>query len=304
MPQIAANGLSFEYQDVGPRGGEAVLLIMGLGGQMTRWPPAMIEALTGRGFRVVSFDNRDVGLSAKLEAAGPPDIPAVLEAMARGAKPPVAYTLHDMAADAAGVLEALGIARAHIVGASMGGMIAQLVAADHPAKTASLTSIMSTTGNPELPRATPEAMAVITQRGPDPRQDLEGFLAHTVKGARTIGSPAWPGNEAEIRERALSDFRRSFYPVGFARQYAAVIATGDWRERLKRITAPTVIVHGADDPLVPLEGGRDTAANIAGAELVVIEGMGHDLPVPVLPRIVEAIARAAERAGKEGRAAA
>ena len=296
MARATANGLELEYDVFGDENGEPLLLIMGLGGQMTRWPVSLIDKLTARGFRVIRFDNRDVGLSQKLDAAGPPDIPAIIRALGEGKKPPAAYTLDDMAADAVGLLDALKIARAHIVGASMGGMIAQLVAADYPDRALSLTSIMSTTGAPDLARATPEAMAVLNDRGPDPLTDFEGFLTHSVKGSRVIGSPAYPADEAELREQAAAYYRRCYYPVGFLRQYAAVMASPDRRPRLKNVTAPTVVVHGDADPLVPLAGGRDTAQHIAGAELDIISGMGHDLPAPLYDRIVAAIVRAAERA--------
>lgn len=295
MSRTQANGIEIEYQSQGDPKAEVILLIMGLGAQLTRWPKALIDALTDRGFRVISFDNRDVGLSEKLESAGPPDIGAIVEALREGRKPPAAYTLDDMASDAVGLMDALGIARAHVVGASMGGMIAQLVAADHADRVLSLTSIMSTTGNPELPRATPEALAVLNDRGPDPKVDFEGFLAHSVKGSKTVGSPAFPPDEAEQRERAANDFRRSYYPPGFARQYAAVIASPDRRAKLAKVRAPTVVVHGEADPLVPVAGGRDTAQNIPGAELEIIAGMGHDLPAALHGKIVAAILRAVER---------
>ncbi|MET0273281.1 MAG: alpha/beta hydrolase, partial [Phenylobacterium sp.] len=197
---------------------------------------------------------------------------------------------------AVGLLDALGIARAHIVGASLGGMVAQLVAADHPERTLSLTSIMSTTGNRALPPAKPEAIAVLNDRGPDPATDLEGFLAHSFKGAVAIGSPGYPPDPATQREQALASYNRSFYPPGFARQYAAALASADRRPKLAGITAPTVVIHGADDPLVPLTGGQDTAENIPGAELVVIPGMGHDFPPQLYDTVVEAIMTAVERA--------
>jgi pimeloyl-ACP methyl ester carboxylesterase len=296
MPQIKANGITLEYESRGDSNGEAILLIMGLGGQMTRWSPAFTDKLVARGYRVITFDNRDVGLSEKIEAAGAPDMGAVMSAVAAGQKAPVAYTLSDMAADAAGLLDALGIARAHIVGASMGGMIAQLVAADYPDHTLSLTSIMSTTGNPDLPRPSPEAMAVINTRGPDPQVDLEGYIAHGVKGSRTIGSPLYPPDEAELRMRILADYRRSFYPVGFLRQYACVLASPDRRPKLATVTAPTMVVHGEADPLAPVEGGRDTAVSIPGAQLQIIPGMGHDLPPALYDTLVEAIVGVARRA--------
>lgn len=296
MPQIHANGIKLEYEIVGDAGAEPLLAIMGLGAQMTRWPLEFRRRLANRGFRVVSFDNRDVGLSEKIEAAGAPDLGAVVKALSEGRRPQVAYTLAEMAADAAGLLEALDVERAHVVGASMGGMIAQLVAADHPERVLSLTSIMSSTGNPALPRATPEASAVLAERGPDPHQDLEAFLAHSVRSARTIGSPAYPQDEAALRERALTDFRRSFYPVGFQRQYAAIMASPDRRPKLAGIKAPAMVVHGEADPLVPVAGGRDTAQNIPGAELRIIPGMGHDLPPALYDEIIDAIAAVAARA--------
>jgi pimeloyl-ACP methyl ester carboxylesterase len=175
MPQVKANGLEIYYESHGPQTAEPILLIMGLGAQMSRWSPELIGKLTSAGHRVIAFDNRDVGLSEKLDAAGAPDMRAVVLALRDGRKPDVRYTLDDMAADAAGLLDALGVEKAHIVGASMGGMIAQLVAADYPHKTLSLTSIMSTTGNPDLPRATPEALARLHTPAPDPTNDLGGF---------------------------------------------------------------------------------------------------------------------------------
>lgn len=295
MPQIAANGIRLEYESHGDPAAEPILLIMGLGAQMTRWPDGFIDRLVDRGHRVIRYDNRDVGLSEKIEHAGAPDIPAMLEALAAGRKPPVAYTLDEMAADAVGLLDALEVGKAHIVGASMGGMIAQLVAADYPERVLSLTSIMSNTGNPGLPRPKPEAIAVLNNRGPDPTQDLEGFLAHSYASSKAIGSPAYPTDEASHRERTLAEFRRSFYPVGFSRQYAGVMASPDRRPKLGGIAAPTVVVHGVDDALVPVEGGRDTAANIPGAELHEIPGMGHDIPSPLYDAIVGSIMRAVER---------
>ncbi len=294
MAQVQANGISITYDSFGSDKAPPVLLIMGLGAQMTRWRPEFCEQLAARGFRVIRFDNRDAGLSTHLIDAGVPDMAEVAAAMQKGEKPDVPYTLSDMAADATGLLDALGLARAHIVGASMGGMIAQLVAADHPGHTLSLTSIMSTTGNPALPRATPEAMAVLTNRPPHP-SDEEAYLAHSLAAARVIGSPAYPVDEAVQRTQSLADVKRCYEPTGFARQIAAVTATGDRRAKLKTITAPTVVVHGAADPLVPVQGGHDTAENIPGAELVVIPGMGHDLPPVLYDTLIDAIVSVAER---------
>jgi len=294
MPQIKANGINLEYVSYGPESAQTVLLIMGLGAQMTRWPLPLVQQFVARGYRVVTFDNRDVGLSHKFDDAGPADIAAVMAARMKGEKPPAAYTLDDMADDAAGLLDALKIAKAHIVGASMGGMIAQVVAARHPEKTLSLTSIMSTTGNPALPPAKPEAMAVLMTRPQS--DDFKTMVEHSVKAQLITGSPGYPPDPAMLKRQAIADLNRSTYPVGFTRQMAAIMASGDRREALKTITAPTIVVHGSDDPLVPVEGGRDTAANIAGAELIEIPGMGHDLPAQLYGQVVDAVDKVAKKA--------
>jgi pimeloyl-ACP methyl ester carboxylesterase len=294
MARIHANGIDIEYEEFGPNTGTPILLIMGLVAQLTRWPLEFIEILTSRGYRVIRYDNRDVGLSQKFDSAGPADVVKMMTELAEGKKPSAAYTLEDMANDAAGLLDALRIDKAHIVGASLGGAIGQLVAANHPGKTLSFTSIMSSTGNSTLPPAKPEAMAVILNR--PPAGDLEATIEAAVKASKTIGSPGYPSDEKEIRRRVAEDFKRSNYPAGFSRQAAAALVNGDRRAALKRIKAPTVVIHGADDPLVPIEGGRDTAANIAGAELIEIPGMGHDLPAALYSKIVDAIESVAKRA--------
>lgn len=286
MTQTTANGITLEQERFGDPSDPAVLLIMGLGAQLTRWPLPLVNALVAEGFHVIRFDNRDVGLSQKFDAAGVPDLAAIAAALGRGERPQTPYSLDDMAADAAGLLDAMGIAGAHVVGASMGGMIAQLVAANHPERTLSLTSIMSSSGNPALPRSTPEATAVLMTR---PKSgDMADIVAHGVNAAKVVGSPGYPVDEAVLAERIRADAERMSYPPGFARQMAAIYANGDRRARLKTITAPTVVIHGADDPLVPVEAGRDTAASIPGARLVEIAGMGHDLPLPLVPEIVAA----------------
>ena len=294
MALIHANGVDIEYEEFGPKTGLPLLLIMGLGAQLTRWPLEFIKILTARGYRVIRYDNRDVGLSQKFDSAGPADVVKMMTEMAQGKKPSVAYTLEDMANDAAGLLDALRIDKAHIVGASLGGAIGQLVAANHRGKTLSLTSIMSSTGNSALPLAKPEAMAVLLNR--PPAGDIEAIIEAGVKASKTIGSPGYPTDEREIRRRVAEDLKRSNYPAGFSRQMAAALVNGDRRAALKRIKAPTVVIHGADDPLVPIEAGRDTAANIAGAELIEIPGMGHDLPAPLHSRIVDAIESVAKGA--------
>ena len=293
MAGISANGITIEYERYGRETDPTVLLIMGLGAQLTRWPMQLVNALVGRGYQVIRYDNRDVGLSQKFDAAGIPNMGEIAATLMRGEKPVTPYTLDDMAADAAGLLDALGIEKAHIMGASMGGMIAQVFAADFPEKTLSLTSIMSSSGNPALPPARPEAMAVLTSRPQG--ADLDSLVAHGVNSAKVIGSPGYPVDEAVLAERVREDALRSIYPAGFARQMAAIYANGDRRQRLAKIAARTVVIHGTDDPLVPVEGGRDTAASIPGARLVEIPGMGHDLPEALIPQIVEAFEGVAQQ---------
>jgi pimeloyl-ACP methyl ester carboxylesterase len=287
--KVRANGVELEYETFGAASGPALLLIMGLGAQMTLWPDAFCEALAAKGFHVIRYDNRDVGLSTKLHDAPVPSVPDI---MTGAAKAP--YSLDDMAADAAALLDALRIDKAHIVGASMGGMIAQLVAANHPEKTLSLTSIMSTTGNPAVPPATPEAMQALTTRLPEDAP-MEAMIDNAVKMQGAIGSPAHNYDTPEERARFKAAIERSVYPAGFGRQMAAIIANGDRREKLKGVTAPTVVIHGEVDPLVHPEGGHDTAASIKGAELIIVPGMGHDLPPFVIDQVVAEIVKVAGR---------
>jgi len=275
MPRARNGQVELEYETFGDPAHEAVLLINGLGSQMTRWPEPFCELLVKQGLCAIRFDNRDVGLSTWLDGA--------------------TYTVDDMAADGAAVLDAVGKRAAHIAGVSMGGMIAQVFAYLFPERTLSLTSIMSSTGNPDLPPPKPEAWAVLTETPADP-SDEEAFIARGVHNARVIGSPGYPWPEDVIRARVIAEARRAFNPAGVARQMAAVRANGDRRARLATITAPTLVLHGADDPLVPVEAGRDTAASIPGAELRVIPGMGHDLPPGLYQIFADAIGRSAERA--------
>ena len=302
MPQVKANGIEIEYESFGPADRDAVLLIMGFSAQLTMWPTELCEELVSRGYRVIRFDNRDVGLSAKLEAKGIPDMEKLFGALMTGAAVEAPYSLDDMAADAAGLLDALKIERAHIVGASMGGMIAQLVAANHPEKTLSLTSIMSNTGNPDLPQGSPEAMGALLAPAPAP-DDIEAIIARGINTWKVIGSPGYPTDDQQLRQWVMRDAKRSYYPQGVTRQFAAIVANGDRRPKLKTIKAPTVVLHGADDPLVPVAGGKDTADNIPGAELRVIPGMGHDFPLGLVPVFADAIEAAARRAASAARAA-
>lgn len=294
MAQIEANGITLEYEEFGDRDAPPLLLVMGLGAQLTLWPMELVDALVARGFRVIRYDNRDIGLSHKMEGARAPGMVRHILAKRFGFNPRVPYTLADMAADGVGLLDALGIAKAHIVGASMGGMIAQHIAFSHPEHVLSLTSIMSTTGNPKLPPAKGEALKVLTRR---PASMEEAVLVeHGVLIGRTIGSPGYPADEERLRANTTANVRRSTYPAGMPRQLAAIIADGDRRPRLASVTAPTLVIHGEADPLVPVEGGRDTAASIPGAKLKTIPGMGHDLPLALVDEIADAIAEHARAA--------
>jgi len=277
MPKAANGAVGIEYESFGQDGDPAVLLICGLGSQMTRWPEAFCERLAGHGYRVLRFDNRDTGLSTWF---------------ADGDR----YTLSDMAADAMAVLDAAGVEAAHVAGVSMGGMITQAVAIEHPGRTLSLTSIMSATGAPGTLDPTPEAGAVLTLTPPDPAADLEAYLDRMVESALTIGSPAYPWPPGALRERALAEYRRAFNPTGTTRQMGAIRGDGDRTERLGKVRVPAVVLHGADDPLVPPRGGEATAAAIPGAELRMIPGMGHDLPPALHDIFIDAILAAARRA--------
>lgn len=295
MPHVQANGITVEYDSIGPESGEPLLLISGLGVQMIRWAVPFCEALAARGYRVIRFDNRDAGLSTHLAASPAPTIAALSMAAARGDRLAVPYTLLDMAADAVGLLDALAIDRAHLVGRSMGGMIAQLVASAYPDRARSLVPIMSGTNDPALPPADPAVMALLTRHAPDPLVDEAGFIDHGVALARLIGSPGFPFDEAAWRRQLLAERRRAPASAGFGRQIAAIVATGSLRGRLPRITVPTGVIHGADDRLIPVAGGRDIAARIPGAELLVIDGMGHDVPPALHDSIVAMIDRTARR---------
>ncbi|MHB0856671.1 MAG: alpha/beta fold hydrolase [Anaerolineae bacterium] len=290
------NGIAIAYECYGPTNVETVLLIAGINAQLTTWPIELIEELVRRGYRVLVYDHRDVGLSTHLDAAGTPDWEGILRAKAEGQPAPVAYTLDDLARDAVGLLDALGIRRAHVVGISMGGFMAQLVAADHPEHTLSLTSIMSDTLNPELPPPTPVAIAVMDM--PARTGDPEGYADDMIRMWQAIGSPAYPTDEDILRARALRDFERAYHPDGGARHGAALFAANDLCPKLRTISSPTVVLHGADDPLVSVEGGKESAAIIAGAELRIVPGMGHDIPLALVETFADAITAAAVRAAK------
>ncbi len=303
MSQIKANNLTIEYEDTGPKDGPVILLIMGLAAQMTFWPDAMIRGFVDAGFRVVRFDNRDIGLTSKIHGKRAPNPVAQVAARFVGLNGLAPYTLHDMIADTVGLMDALKVARAHVVGVSMGGMIAQLMAATHPARVASLTSIMSGTLNPRLPGPSPRVTMPLFLSRPKgkSRDELIARAVQMWSLIRTEGD-----DHRELEAKIASGFDRSYYPAGVRRQLAAIIATGDLRPHIRKITAPTLIIHGSKDPLAPVEGGRDSARNIKGARLEIIDGMAHDLPKKFLPQLTALIvdhARTAEKAAAGNMAA-
>jgi pimeloyl-ACP methyl ester carboxylesterase len=289
MPDVRSNGIGIHYETFGDPGDPALLLVMGLGAQMIDWPEEFCTGLAARGFYVIIFDNRDIGLSTWLDDLGTPDLAAIFGGDLSAAP----YLLGDLAADTAGLLKALGVERAHVVGASMGGMIVQQLAIDHPDVVASLCSIMSMTGDRTNGLPTPEAAAVLMR---PPAADRDAVLASAVAGARVIGSPGYPAAEDELLRRAAAKYDRAYHPVGTLRQYAAILASPDRTEALHGVTVPTLIIHGEADPLIDVSGGRATAAAIPGAELLVVPGMGHDLPRPLWPEVTEAIVTNTTRA--------
>lgn len=294
MPQVKANGIDIHYEEHGDPDHPAMLLIMGFGAQLTLWPDELVEALAGEGFRVIRYDNRDIGLSHKFDGVKAPGLIKMTLLSKIGLTPKVPYTLADMAADGIGLLDALEIDRAHIVGASMGGMIAQHVAARYPDRCLSFTQVFSTTGNPKLPPARKEALQALVTRPKSTEE--EALVDHGVMLARTIGSPGYPSDEERLRERALTSVRRSFYPEGPTRHLSAIVADGDRRDMLRSVEVPTLVLHGEDDPLVPCEGGRDTAECIPNAKLKTIPGWGHDLPLELVDTLASNIAGHAREA--------
>ena len=259
-----------------------MLLIMGLGAQMIRWDEAFCNALAAQGHWVIRFDNRDVGLSTKFDKAGVPDIMSLIQ----GKRVDVPYRLKDMAADAIGFLDTIGVKKADVVGISMGGMIAQSIAIHYPERVRTLTSIMSSTGNPKLPQARPEAMTILLAPAASNR---DNYITSELKAAKVLHGTKFPLNEDYVRNYAERSYDRCFDPQGLPRQLGAILASGSRNEALAKLKIPTLVIHGSADPLVPVEGGKDTANSIPGAKLLIIDGMGHSLPVEVAPQILQAI---------------
>jgi pimeloyl-ACP methyl ester carboxylesterase len=291
--QVQANGLRIEVDDQGPRDAPVVLLIMGLGMQLIAWPQALVQMLIERGFRVVRFDNRDMGLSQGFETAGVPNmaLASLRYAMHLPVRSP--YSLADMARDTLGVLDALGIDKAHVCGASMGGMIAQHLAALAPARVASLTLMMTTSGARQLPQPSWHVRRVLMSR--PMKSGQQAAVDWIGQVLNVIGSPGYPTDLQSQRARAVASVQRAWRPTGSARQLLAVVADGDRSALLPRIQAPTLVIHGTDDPLVPLACGQDLARRIAGAKTDFIAGMGHDLPEALLGRFAQDIVDNAAR---------
>lgn len=285
MPTLHANGLRIAFDTTGDPKAAPLLLIHGLGMQLTDWPDGFVEGLAELGFYVIRYDHRDSGLSTKFEQAGTPNLTLARAKAAIGwpLRPP--YGIDDMAADALGVLSALGVARAHLVGASLlGGLVAQQLAAQHPQRVLSLTAIMASSGRRGLPGPTPGVRAALASRPAD-ADDLDSVIGHMVGLLRALGSPAYPTPNGQLRKRVARSMRRSYCPGGSARQMLALLARDARAALLPMIAAPTLVIHGAADPLLPVACGRDIADRVAGARLEVIEGMGHDLPPQLFERI-------------------
>lgn len=287
MPELQANGVTLHYDVHGDESAPAILLIAGYTMQMTRWSEAMVDGLVSAGYRVIRYDNRDAGLSTQLDEAGLPNIQDIIQALPSGnAAEKVPYTLDDMADDAAALLDALDATPAIVLGASMGGMIAQLLALRHPEKVRALIPVMTTSGDPALPRATPEAQEALTKRPAD--MSRASVVASSLESRRVIGSELpYRSSDEEIMERSGADFDRAFRPMGSVRQYAAIVAQPRWHERLAEISVPTLVLHGAIDPLIPAACGEDIAARVPRARFTSIPHWGHDFPSAITPVLLE-----------------
>jgi len=292
MPKVNANNIEIEYETFGNKSDKPLLLVKGLGAQMIDWDEEFIQLLVDHGFFVIRFDNRDVGLSTKIEEAGEPNMMEAYIAIQAGKPFEPPYTLEDMADDTVGLLDALNIEKAHICGTSMGGMIAQLMTLRHPTRVLSLTSIMSSTGNPDLPRGDPEVGKVMMTPAPSER---DGYVKYYVK-LRRLQYGSFPYDEAKNRVIAGRFFDRSFYPPGIGRQSLAIMVNGNRKSKLSSIKVPTLIIHGSEDPVIPVEGGKDTQEAIPGSKLIIIEGMGHSLPLEAWGQISDAITENASKA--------
>ena len=287
MPNILANGIQIEYETFGESSSPVLMLIAGIGGQMIGWDEELCKEWGRKGLYVMRFHNRDVGLSTKMEESGVPDLKAAMTAIANGEKVNAPYTLVDMADDAVGLLDALEIDKAHICGISMGGAITQTISFRHPSRVRSMTQVYATTGNPQLPQPKPEIMKLLLTPPPEGR---EAYVDYQLKLYKTIAGHGFPFDEVWHRNLAGRSYDRAFYGPGKARQFLATLAQGNRKPFLSSITAPALVIHGEDDPLVLVQGGIDSAEAMPGSELMIIEGMGHDMPHgSAWPRIVEKV---------------
>jgi pimeloyl-ACP methyl ester carboxylesterase len=283
-----ANGLELEYDTFGSCGSPPLVLVAGFSQQLTAWDARLCEQFAAKGFFVVRFDNRDTGLSSKLDGAPRPKIPAILS----GDRSSIAYGIEDMADDIAGLLDALGLARATVLGVSMGGMITQSLAIRHPSRVSGLVSVMSTTGDRSVGQASPDTIALVMQRAPTERA---ANVEHGVRVWQKLRSPGFAHDEVQMRERIGRAFDRAFYPEGVARQAGAIVGQQDRTRALGSLRVPAIVVHGADDTLIHASGGEATARAIPGAKLVVVPGMGHDLPEGAWPVLIDAVVGVAAR---------
>jgi pimeloyl-ACP methyl ester carboxylesterase len=291
---IQANSLRLAYDEFGSPSDPAMILVMGLGTQMIAWPEDFCRGLAANGYRVIRFDNRDIGLSQKMEGIRTPSIAKTVLLSKIGLPVKVPYKLVDMVADTIGLMDALNIEKAHLIGASMGGMISQLLASRFPNRLLSLTSIMSTSGARSLPRTPAKITRQLMRRSQD--TGFDAYLENSIRTYRLIGSPGYMPDDETLRQKITTGFNRSYHPQGYARQLTAIVASGDRVNELKKITAPTLVIHGNADILVPVEGGIDTARHIQQSRLELFDGMGHDLPAALLPRFVELISELAASA--------
>jgi pimeloyl-ACP methyl ester carboxylesterase len=295
MAHVDANGIWIEYETFGKPGSPALLLIMGLGGQLIDWDEKLCEQIAQRGYYVIRFDNRDAGLSTKMDDAGIPDIMKIVEKLMTGKPVTPPYTIEDMADDAVGLLDALAIKKAHICGMSMGGMIAQAIALNYPERVLSLISIYSNTGDTQEPQPKPEVMEVLLT--PQPAQ-REGYIEFSMKFLNTTSGPGFPYDQEWLRNHVAQAYDRSFCPRGTTRQFVAILTQKNRKPALASLSVPTLVVHGTDDPLVSVECGKNTAAAIPGAKLMIIDGMGHDIPYGgAWPQIMNAIVDHLHKAG-------